>query len=143
VIRVLEDRYKDILKHERTFQKLNTMRQERKIVREFNQKFLMNLDPRPTEKMLIWYYKTVVRWKYAEVLGEKKLASVEKAIIRSEKKEQEKRAHEAAYEGQRVAPKTVKVIAPMEIGKGKVICEYCSKSNHTVSMYRKKWQELR
>jgi hypothetical protein len=52
------------MKHERVFQKLNMMRQEKKTVREFNQEFtnvLMDLDPRPTEEMLIWYYKTVVR----------------------------------------------------------------------------------
>jgi Ty3 transposon capsid-like protein len=36
VIRALGDRYKDRLKHERAFQKLNTMRQEKKTVREFN-----------------------------------------------------------------------------------------------------------
>jgi hypothetical protein len=56
VIRVLGDRYKDRLKHERTFQKLNMMRQEKKTVREFNQEFtnvLINLDPRPVEEMLI------------------------------------------------------------------------------------------
>jgi Ty3 transposon capsid-like protein len=56
VIRALGARYKDRLKHERVFQKLNTMRQEKKIVREFNQEFtnvLMDLDPRPTKEMLI------------------------------------------------------------------------------------------
>jgi hypothetical protein len=90
VIRVLEDRYKDRLKHERVFQKLNMMRQEKKTVREFNQEFtnvLMDLDPRPTEKMLIWYYKTTVRWEFAETLGERSSVSVEKTMIRSEEKE--------------------------------------------------------
>jgi hypothetical protein len=56
VIRVLEDRYKDRLKHKRAFQKLNTIRQEKKTVREFNQEFidiLIDLDLRPTKEMLI------------------------------------------------------------------------------------------
>jgi hypothetical protein len=47
----------------------------------------MNLDLRPVEEMLIWYYKMVVRWEFAEALGKRKPASVEEAIIRSEKKE--------------------------------------------------------
>jgi hypothetical protein len=101
IIRALGDRYKDRLKHERVFQRLNTMRQEKKTVRKFNQKFtnvLIDLDPRPTKEMLIWYYKTAVRWEFAEALGERSLVSVEKAMIRSEEKEQEKKAHEVTYE---------------------------------------------
>jgi hypothetical protein len=39
-----------------------------------------------------------VRWEFAEVLGERSLVSVEKIMIRLEKKKQEKKAHEAAYE---------------------------------------------
>jgi hypothetical protein len=81
VIKILGDRYKDRLKHERAFQKLNMMRQEKKIVKEFNQKFtnvLMDLDPRLTEEMLIWYYKTAVRWEFAEVLS-----SVNRSLERS------------------------------------------------------------
>jgi hypothetical protein len=141
VIKALGDRYKDRLKHERVFQKLNTMRQKKKTVREFNQEFtnvLIDLDLRPTEEMLIWYYKTAVRWEFAETLGERSPVSVEKAMIRSEKKEQEKKAHEVAYEGRRVEPKTVEAITPMDIGKRRIICEYCGKPNHTASMCRKK-----
>jgi hypothetical protein len=105
---------------------------------------LMNLDPRLTEEMLIWYYKITVRWEFAEVLGERKPASVEKAMIRFEEKEQEKRAHKAVYEGQRVALKTIETTAPIKIGKEKVICEYCDKPNHTVTVcVERRQQELR
>jgi hypothetical protein len=47
----------------------------------------MDLDPRPSEKMLIWYYKTAMRWEFAEVLDERKPVSVEKVMIRSKRKE--------------------------------------------------------
>jgi Ty3 transposon capsid-like protein/Zinc knuckle len=146
VIRVLGDRYKDRLKYERVFQKLNTIRQEKKTVREFNQEFtnvLMDLDPRPLEEMLIWYYKTAVRWKFAEALGERKPVSVEKTMIRLEEKEQEKKAHEVVYEGQRVESKIVEVTTPMNIGKRRVTCEYCGKPNHTASMCKKKVIEIK
>jgi hypothetical protein len=102
VIRVLGDRYKDRLKHERMFQKLNTMRQEKKTVRKFNQEFtnvLMDLDPRPSKEILIWYYKTAVRWKFAKVLGERKPVSMKETMIRSEEKEQEKKTHEMLMRG--------------------------------------------
>jgi hypothetical protein len=39
-----------------------------------------------------------VRWEFAEALGERRPVSVEEAMIRSEEKEQEKKAHEVAYE---------------------------------------------
>jgi hypothetical protein len=53
-------------------------------------------------------------------------------MIRSKKKEQEKRAHEAAYESQRVALKTVKAITPMKIEKRKVI--YDTVANQTTQL---------
>jgi Ty3 transposon capsid-like protein len=120
VIRALRDKYKNRLKHEKAFQKLNMMRQEKKTVRKFNQEFtnmLIDLDPRSIEEMLIWYYKTVVRWEFAEALGERSPVSVEEAMIRSERKKQEKKAHEVAYEGRRVEPKIVEATIPMERGE--------------------------
>jgi hypothetical protein len=99
-------------------------------VREFNQEFtnvLMDLDSRPTKEMLIWYYKTAVRWEFAEALGERSPVSVEKTMIRSEGKKQEKKTHEVAYERQRVEPKTVEATTPMDIGKRRITCEYCGK----------------
>jgi hypothetical protein len=66
------------------------MRQEKKTVRKFNQKFtniLIDLDPRSSEEMLMWYYKTAVRWEFAEALEKRKPVSVEEVMIRSEKKE--------------------------------------------------------
>jgi hypothetical protein len=43
-----------------------------------------------------------------------------------------------AYERRRVEPKTVEATTPMDIEKGRIICEYCGKSNHTASVCRKK-----
>jgi hypothetical protein len=117
------------------------MRQEKKTVREFNQEFtnvLMDLDPRSSEEMLIWYYKTVVRWEFAETLDERKPVSVKEVMIRSEEKEQKKKVHKAAYERRWVEPKTVEATTPMDIGKERVTCEYYGKLNHTASVCRKK-----
>jgi hypothetical protein len=59
-------------------------------------------------------------------------------MIRSEEKKQEKKAYEVAYERRRVEPKTVEASTPMDIGKRRIICEYCGKPNHTASVCKKK-----
>jgi hypothetical protein len=64
IVQVLAERYKDRLKYEKAFQRLNTVRQRDRTVREFNQEFiviLIDLEPRPTEEVLIWYYKTMIK----------------------------------------------------------------------------------
>jgi hypothetical protein len=76
--------------------------------------------------------------EFAEVLRERKPASVKEVMIRSKGKKQEKRVHKVAYEGQKVTLKMVEVTVLMEIEKEKVIYKYCGKPNHIARVCRKK-----
>jgi hypothetical protein len=83
-------RFKDMMKHEKTFLRLMTIRQEKKLVREFNQEFrivLMNLDQRLKEETLVWYYKVAIRWKLAKSLTEVSSQNIEEVIQRIKDKE--------------------------------------------------------
>jgi Retrotransposon gag protein len=64
LVQALVGRFKDRMKHEKVFLRLTTIRQGEKPVREFNQEFrtvLMDLDQRPIEETLVWYYKVAIR----------------------------------------------------------------------------------
>jgi hypothetical protein len=64
IVQALVGRYKDRLKYEKAFQRLNTVRQGDRTVRKINQEFtviLIDLKTRLVEEALIWYYKTVIK----------------------------------------------------------------------------------
>jgi hypothetical protein len=132
-------RFKDIMKHEKVFLRLTTIRQGEKPVREFNQEFrtvLMNLNQRPKEEILVWYYKVAIRWKLAKSLTEVSPQSVEEAMQRVEDKEQEKAIHEAVY-GEKKRPQDNGEIGH-ETNKELVVCNYCGKPNHSAIECRKR-----
>jgi hypothetical protein len=141
IVQVLVRRYKDRLKHEKAFQRLNTVRQGDRTVKELNQKFtaiLIDLEPRSIETALIWYDKMTFKWEFIELLRERKLGDVEEAMRRIEEKEQKKLTYKAVYGG-KITPKVEESTASaMDIGKRKVTCGYCEKLNHTVNVCRKK-----
>jgi hypothetical protein len=96
----LARRFKDIIKHEKTFLRLTTIRQGDKSVREFNQEFrtvLLDLDQRPKKETLVWYYKVVIRWEFAKSLGKVRSHDIEEAMQRVKDKKQEKTIYKSVY----------------------------------------------
>jgi hypothetical protein len=64
LVQVLVRRFKDIIKHERVFLRLTTIKQADRSIREYNQEFrtvLIDLNQRLIEKTLVWYYKIAIR----------------------------------------------------------------------------------
>jgi Retrotransposon gag protein len=139
LVQALTERFKNRMKHEKAFFRLTTIRQGDKSIREFNQEFrtvLMNLDQRPKEETLMWYYKVAIGWKLAKSLAEVSPQSVEEAMQRVEDKKQEKTIHEVVY-GEKKRPQD-KREAGYKTNKEPVVCDYCEKPNYSVIECRKR-----
>jgi Zinc knuckle len=85
----------------------------------------------------------MIKWKFIELLEERKPGDVEEAMRRTEEKKQEKLVYKATYGG-KITPKVKESTAlVMDIGKRKVTCGYCGKPNHTVNVCRKKLTRIK